>query len=145
MYLLESPRRGDSNKYTKCIIYKLKCSNVSVTDALDGSYQVSLQQQIRFYSKIFGNKHRRYNEGPLYIKYFFLYFTDMRSYMRQYSQCMACWEKPRGDCTLEARALTMENMKLSLIFRVVMSDFPFDFISLKDAWLSSLFAYSLNF
>ena len=28
---------------------------------------VSLQQQIRFYSRIFGNKHRRYNEGPLYI------------------------------------------------------------------------------
>ena len=66
MYLLESPRRGDSNKCTKRIIYKKKCSKVSVTDALDGSYHVSLQQQIRFYSKIFGNKHRRYNEGPLY-------------------------------------------------------------------------------
>ena len=31
-----------------------------------GPYRVSLQQQIRFYSKIFGNKHYRYNEGPLY-------------------------------------------------------------------------------
>ena len=30
-------------------------------------YQVSLQQQIQFYSKLFGNKHCRYNEGPLYI------------------------------------------------------------------------------
>ena len=68
MYLLESPRRGDSNKYTKRIIYIRKCSKVSITDALDGSYQVSLQQQIRFYSKIFGNKHCRYNEGPLYLR-----------------------------------------------------------------------------
>ena len=59
-------RRGDSNKYTKRIIYKKKCSKVSVTGALDGSFPVSLQQQILFYSKIFGNKHCRYNEGPLY-------------------------------------------------------------------------------
>ena len=59
MYLLESPRRGDSNKYTKHMIYKRKCSKVSVTDALDGSYQVSLKQQIRFYCKIFGNNHCR--------------------------------------------------------------------------------------
>ena len=66
MYLLESPRSGDSNKYTKHIIYKKNCSKVSVTDALDGPYQVSLPQQIRFYSKISGNKHCRYNEGPLY-------------------------------------------------------------------------------
>ena len=40
---IASPRRGDSNKYTKCIIYKKKCSKVFVTDALDGSYQVSVQ------------------------------------------------------------------------------------------------------
>ena len=66
MYLLESPRRGDSKKYTKRVIYKKKCSKLSVIDAVDGSYQVSLQQQIRVYSKIFGNKHCRYNEGPLY-------------------------------------------------------------------------------
>ena len=66
MYLLESPRRDDSKKYTKRIIYKNKCSKTSVTDAVDGSYQVSLQQQIRLYSKIFGNKHCRYNEGPMY-------------------------------------------------------------------------------
>ena len=67
MYLLESPRRGDSNKYTERIINKKKinCSKVSVTNALDGSYQVALQQQIRFYSKIFGNKHCRYNDGPM--------------------------------------------------------------------------------
>ena len=45
---------------------KKKCSKISVTDALDASYQVSLQQQIRFYSKIFGNNHCRYNEGPVY-------------------------------------------------------------------------------
>ena len=67
MYLLESPCRGDSNKYTKRIIYK-KCSKVLVTNALDGSYQASLKQQIRFYSKIFGNKHCRYNKGPLYLR-----------------------------------------------------------------------------
>ena len=65
MYLLESPRRGDSNIYTKRMVYKRKCSKISVTDALDGSYQVSLKK-IQFYSKIFGNKHCRYNEGPLY-------------------------------------------------------------------------------
>ena len=31
-----------------------------------GPYQVSLLQQIRFNSKIFGNKRYLYNEGPLY-------------------------------------------------------------------------------
>ena len=36
MYLLESPRGGDSNKYTKRMIYKEKSSKVSNTDALDG-------------------------------------------------------------------------------------------------------------
>ena len=65
VYLLELPRRGDSNKYTKHIIYKKKCPEVSVFDALDGSYQVSLQQQIWFDSKIFGNKQGHYNQGPL--------------------------------------------------------------------------------
>ena len=41
MYLLESPRRGDSNKYTKRMIYnKKKCLKVSITGAIDGSYQV---------------------------------------------------------------------------------------------------------
>ena len=49
------------------MIFKIIVLKVSVTDALDGFYQVSLQQQIRFYSKIFGNKHCRYNEGPLYF------------------------------------------------------------------------------
>ena len=37
VHLLESPRRGDSNKYTKRIIHKKDCSKVSVIDALDGS------------------------------------------------------------------------------------------------------------
>ena len=32
-----------------------------------GLYQVSLKQQIRFNSKIFGNKQCCYNEGPLYV------------------------------------------------------------------------------
>ena len=36
-YLLESPRRGDSNKYTKRMNYKKKSSTVSVIHALDGS------------------------------------------------------------------------------------------------------------
>ena len=39
--LLESPRRGDSNEYTKRMIDKKKCSKVFEIDALDGSYQVS--------------------------------------------------------------------------------------------------------
>ena len=42
VHLLESPCQGDSNKYTKRMIYKKKCSKVSVIDALDGSCQVSL-------------------------------------------------------------------------------------------------------
>ena len=42
VYLLESPHPGDFNKYTKHMIYKKKCSKVFVTDALDGSHQVSL-------------------------------------------------------------------------------------------------------
>ena len=39
-----SPRRGDPNKYTKHMIYNRKknCFKVSITGALDGSYQVSL-------------------------------------------------------------------------------------------------------
>ena len=37
MYLLESPPRGDSNKYTKCMIHKKNELKVSVIDALDGS------------------------------------------------------------------------------------------------------------
>ena len=42
MYLLESPRRGDSNKYKKRMIYNSKknCSKVFLIDTLDGSYQV---------------------------------------------------------------------------------------------------------
>ena len=50
MYLLESPRRGDSNKYTKRMIYK-KCSKVSVTDVLDGSYQVVYNSKFDFTAK----------------------------------------------------------------------------------------------
>ena len=42
VYLLELPWRGDFNKHTKRMIYKKKCSKVSVTDALNGFYQVSL-------------------------------------------------------------------------------------------------------
>ena len=44
VYSLESPRRANSNKYTKRMNYnrKKKCLKVSVTDALDGFYQVSL-------------------------------------------------------------------------------------------------------
>ena len=33
-----------------------------------GPYQVSLKQQIRLNGKIFGNKHCRNNEGPVYFK-----------------------------------------------------------------------------
>ena len=41
------------------MIYIKKTSKVSAVRALDGS---------DFYSKIFGNKHCRYNEGPLYYE-----------------------------------------------------------------------------
>ena len=37
MYVLESPRGGDSNKYTKRKIHKKNYSKVSVIDALDVS------------------------------------------------------------------------------------------------------------
>ena len=36
VYLLESPRRGDSYKYTKRMIHKKNCSKASVIHALDG-------------------------------------------------------------------------------------------------------------
>ena len=43
VYFLESPRRGDSIKHIKRMIYNRKdCSKVSITDALYGSYEVSL-------------------------------------------------------------------------------------------------------
>ena len=65
MYLLESPRRGDSNKYTKRMIYEEKCLKVYVTDALDGSISSffitansNLQQNLC-------NEQCRYNEGSL--------------------------------------------------------------------------------
>ena len=35
--ILESPRRGDSNKYTKRMIHKKDCSTVSVIHASDGT------------------------------------------------------------------------------------------------------------
>ena len=35
--LVSTPRRDDSNKYTKCMSRKKKCSKVSVIHALDGS------------------------------------------------------------------------------------------------------------
>ena len=45
-----------------------------------GPYQVSLKQQIRFYSKIFGNKHCRYNEGPLYMTEKFCFYEMKLAY-----------------------------------------------------------------
>ena len=36
-YLLESPRRGDSNKYTKRMIYKSTVKKISIIHTLDGS------------------------------------------------------------------------------------------------------------
>ena len=67
MYLLESPHRGNSNKFTKHVMYK-KNSKVSVTDALGGFISSFFyDSKIRFNSKIFGDKQCRYNEGPLYF------------------------------------------------------------------------------
>ena len=61
-YLLGSPCRGDSNKYTKRMIYKKNCSEESVIYGLDWSRLSFLDNS----SKLFGNKRCRYNEGPLY-------------------------------------------------------------------------------
>ena len=36
VYLLDSPRRGDSSKYTKRMIHQKICSKVSVIHALNG-------------------------------------------------------------------------------------------------------------
>ena len=43
-----------------------------------GPYQVSLLQQIRVCSKIFGNKHCSYSEGPLYLWNFFFLTSPVR-------------------------------------------------------------------
>ena len=68
VYLLESPRRGDSNNYTKHMIYNRKklfrsihywCSRWVLS-----SFYITANS---IYSKIFGNKHYRYSKGPLYI------------------------------------------------------------------------------
>ena len=67
MYLLESPRRGDSNKYTKLMIHK-NCSTVSVIRAVDGSTSsFFITAQFDLTAKSFVTKSEcRYNEGPLY-------------------------------------------------------------------------------
>ena len=43
------------------------CSKASVIHALDGSTSNFLKTANSIYSKIFGNKQCRYNEGPLYF------------------------------------------------------------------------------
>ena len=65
-YLLKSPRRGDSNKYTKRMIYE----KISVLHALDGSISsFFITANSILQKKTFGNKRCRYNEGPLYYIY----------------------------------------------------------------------------
>ena len=66
VYLLESPRRGNSNKYTKRFIHKKNCSKGSVIHAFGGSTSSFFITAISINSKIIGNKQCRYDEGPLY-------------------------------------------------------------------------------
>ena len=62
---LESPHRGDSNKYSKRMIYnKKKCSKVAVICALDGKFLYN--SKIDFTAKSLVKKQCRYSEGPLY-------------------------------------------------------------------------------
>ena len=61
-------RRGDSKQYPQRMIHKKKLKKYPLFMLYTGPNQVSFQQQIWFYSKIFGNKHCRYNKGPLYIE-----------------------------------------------------------------------------
>ena len=69
-YLLEAPPLGDSNKYTKCMMYKNKKKNyskVSVIYALDGSISSFFySSKFDFAANSLVKKHCRYNEGPLY-------------------------------------------------------------------------------
>ena len=53
--MLESPSRGDSNKYTKRMIYKKKCSKVSVFHALDGYISSFFITENFILQQIFGN------------------------------------------------------------------------------------------
>ena len=68
MCLLESPCRGDSNKYTKRMIYKRKkCSKVFITDALDGTYPIKFLYNSKFdFTAKSLVTNCRYNEAPLY-------------------------------------------------------------------------------
>ena len=65
-HLLESPRRGDSNKCSQDLFLGIKRLFIIFKLAL---LEFSLQQQIVYNFKMLGNKHCRYKEGPLYLTY----------------------------------------------------------------------------
>ena len=66
-YLLESPRRGDSNKYTKRMIYKELFKNIRYSCFRLVHIQFLYNSKFDFTAKSLVIKHCRYNEGPLYI------------------------------------------------------------------------------
>ena len=64
-YLLESPHRGDSNKYPKHMFYEEITIQHDICCISDLLIKDSLQQQIHFNGNIFGNKCCCCNEGSL--------------------------------------------------------------------------------
>ena len=66
VYMLESPRRGDFNKYTKRMIHKKFVQKYPLFLLLRVHIKFLHNSKFDFNSKIFGNKQCRYNEGPLY-------------------------------------------------------------------------------
>ena len=66
-YLLESPQRGDSNKYPKHMFYEEIRIKQGLFIHIILSIKNSLQQQIHYNGNIFWNKCYRCNEGSLYI------------------------------------------------------------------------------
>ena len=69
-YLLESPQRGDSNKYPKYMFYEEIRTKQGLSIHIILSIKDSLRQQIHYSGNIFGNKCCRCNEGSLYYNMF---------------------------------------------------------------------------
>ena len=66
-YLLESPQRGDSNKYPKHMFYEEIRIKQGLFLHIIMSIKDSLEQQIHYNDNIFGTKCCCCNEGSLYI------------------------------------------------------------------------------
>ena len=66
VYILESPRRGDSNKYTKRMIHKKLCKSIRYSCLRRIHIKFLYTSKFDLTAKSFCNKQCRYNEGPLY-------------------------------------------------------------------------------